>query len=67
MKYYQKGLAQLASTLSDEEKIQVKRVTEQFLKQHEYFSEVWKYLGLSQKENILNIIADGKGMIPYEK
>lgn len=47
MKYYQKGLAQLASTLSDEEKIQVKKVTEQFLKQHNYFYEVWKYLGPS--------------------
>ena len=67
MKYYQKGLAQLASTLSNEEKIQVKRVTEQLLKQHDYFSEVWKYLGPSRKENILNVIADGKGMIPYEK
>ena len=31
------------------------------------FLDVWKYLGLLQKEKILNIIADGKGIIPYEK
>ena len=36
---------------------------------HDYFSETWKYLGPTQKEKekILNIMADGKGIIPYEK
>ena len=37
------------------------------MKQHDYFSEVWKYLGPTQKENIFNIIADSKGIIPYKK
>ena len=67
LKYYQKSLAELASTLSDKEKSAVKKVTEQFLKQHDYFSEIWRYLGPSQKDTILNIIADDKGIIPYEK
>ena len=53
--------------MSEKEKIALKKVTEQFLRQHDYFSKVWKYLGPSQKEKILDIIADGKGLIPYEK
>ena len=34
---------------------------------HNYFSDTWKYLDPTQKEKILNIIDDGKGIIPYEK
>ena len=45
----------------------MEKVTKQFLRQHDYFSEVWKYLGPSQKEKTIGIIADGKGLIPYEK
>ena len=54
-------------TLSVDEKLAVKKATEQFLRQHNYFSEFWKYLGPQQKEKILNIVVDGKGIIPYEK
>ena len=32
-----------------------------------YFSEVWKYLSDQQKNKSLNIIAEGKEIIPYEK
>ena len=39
----------------------------QFFNQHSYFSEVWKYLDDSQKNKILVTIAEGKGIIPYEK
>ena len=66
LKYYQKSPAQLASTLSDKETSAFKKVTEQFLKQHDYFSEIWRYLGPSQKDKILNVIANSKGIIPYE-
>ena len=62
LKYYQKNLGQLASALSEKEKESVKKVTEQFLRQHDYFSAAWKYLEPSQKEKILDIIADGKGL-----
>ena len=54
-------------TLSVDEKLAVKKATEQFLRQHNYFSEFWKYLGPQQKEKILNIVVDGKSIIPYEK
>ena len=49
LKYYQKSLGELASTLSEEEKIAVKKLTEQLFNQHHYFSEVWPYLGTEQK------------------
>ena len=32
-----------------------------------YFSEVWKYLSDQQKNKSLDIIAEGKEIIPYEK
>ena len=67
LKYYQKRLGQLAATLSVDEKFAVKNVAEQFISQHDYFSGVWKYLGPQQKEKILDIVADGRTIIPYEK
>ena len=45
----------------------MKQLTKQFFNQHSYFSEVWKYLGDPRKNKILEIIAEGKGIIPYEK
>ena len=45
----------------------MKKLTEQFLRQHDYFSEVSKFLGPQQNEEILDIVAYGKGIIPYEK
>ena len=49
LKYYQKRLAELASTLSEDEKNSAKYLTKQFFDQHTYFSEVWKYLSDPQK------------------
>ena len=37
-----------------------------FFNQHHYFSDIWKYLGDAQKNKILDIISEGKGIIPYE-
>ena len=64
LKYYQKSLAELASTLTEDEKNSVKHLTIQFFNQHHYFSEIWKYLGDAQKNKILDIISEGKGIIP---
>ena len=50
MKYYQKSLAELARTLSEEEKAAVKKLTEQFFNQHHYFSNVWVFLNSEKKE-----------------
>ena len=65
IKYNKKGLAELASTLTEFEKNFVK-LTIQFFNQRHYFSEIWKYLGDGQKNKILHIISEGKGIIPYE-
>ena len=66
LKYYQNSLAELASALSDEEKISVKKLTEQFFNQHDYFCKVWPYLNSKKKEQVLQIASEGKSVIPYE-
>ena len=65
LKYYQKSLAELASSLTDKEKISIEKSTEQFFNQH-YFSKIWPYLNSKKKEKNLDIVSDGKGIIPYE-
>ena len=67
LKYYQKSLGELASTLTETEKSSVKKLATQFLNQHYYFGEIWKYLSNAQKTKILDIISEGKGIIPFEK
>ena len=66
LKYYQKSLAELARTLSEEEKAAVKKLTEQFFNQHHYFSNVWAFLNSEKKKKILEIVSERKGIIPYE-
>ena len=44
----------------------VKAFTDQFFNHHYYFSTVWPYLTSKIKNKILDIIADGKGIILYE-
>ena len=66
LKHYQKRLAELTSTFSDKEKISVKKSTEQFFNQHDYFPKVWPYLNSKKKDKILDIVSDGKDVIPYE-
>ena len=67
MKYFLTSLGQLASTMDEVEKTKVEKLTLQFLNQHEYFSQTWKLLSESEKKQVLDIIASGKGVIPYEK
>ena len=65
LKYYQKNLAELARTLSEEEKAAVKKLTEQFFNQHHFFSNVCAFLNSEQKKKFLEIVLEGKGIIPY--
>ena len=48
LNFYQKSLADLASTLSDEEIMAVKKVTEKFLNEH--YLTVWPYLSFEKKK-----------------
>ena len=65
LKYYQKSLAELARTLSEEEKAAVKKLTEQFFNQHHYFSNVWAFLDSEKRKKKLEIVLEGKGINPY--
>ena len=66
LKYYQKSLADLSSTLKKEEKKAAEKLTWEFFNQNYYFSTVWPYLTQKLQEKILDIITSGKGIIPYE-
>ena len=66
LKYYQKSLADLSSTLTQEEKRAAEKVMKQLLNQHYYFSTVWPYLPLKLQKKVLDIVTSGKGIIPYE-
>ena len=65
LKHYQKSLAELASTLTDEEKISIKKLKEHFFNQHYYFSKVWPHLNSKKKEKNLDIVSEGKRVIPF--
>ena len=66
LKFCQRSLSELSSTLTDEEKIAVKKLAKKFLNEHFYFSTVLPYLSFKKKEKILEIISEGKGIVPYE-
>ena len=66
LKFYQRSLGELSSTLTAEEKNAVKKLTEKFLNEHYYFCTVWPYLSSKKKDKMLGIISEGKGIIPYE-
>ena len=67
MKYYQTSLEQLSKTATDKEKEKIKELMIQFITTHNYFSLVWKTLTFLQKNKVIDIIVNGKGVIPYEK
>ena len=67
IKYYQSSLAAIVATATDEEKNRIRKLTAHFISRHSHFGQVWKNLNIVYKEKIVDIIADGKGIFPYEK
>ena len=67
IKYYQTTLAGLASTTDDTEKQNIKIAAEEFIQKHIYFGQVWPTLEKKDREKILEMIVEGKGVMPYEK
>ena len=67
LKYYQTTLTNLSSTADKNEKDKIKDVIKSFLEKHAYFYKTWGCLWTKDKESILNMIAEGKGVMPYEK
>ena len=49
LKFYQKSLGELSSTLTSEQKAAVKTLTEKFLNEHYHFSIVWPFLSINKK------------------
>ena len=67
MKYYQHSLTALSMTITPKEKSSIKKVSQKYLKQHDDFRNVWQQLDFENRKNILELLAFGKGVIPYEK
>ena len=66
LKYYQRSLAELTSSMDLKEIEKARTVMNSFLKNHQYFSTVWPFLPPTKQENIFKITCEGKGVIPYE-
>ena len=66
LKYYQRSLAELTSSMDLKEVEKAKTVMNSFLKNHHYFSTVWAFLPPTKQAEILKITCEGKGVIPYE-
>ena len=57
---------QLAQTATDNEKIAIAKITQQFLLQHDFFKNVCKNFDLKTREKVLNIIVKREGAIPHK-
>ena len=66
LKFYQRSLVDLPSILTLQEKAAVKSLAEKFLNEHYHFSAIWSFLSINKENKILEIIAQEKGVIPYE-
>ena len=49
LKFYQRSLSELSSTLTEQEQIAVKSLAEKFLNEHYYFATAWAYLSSGKK------------------
>ena len=67
LKYYQTMFADITTTADEVEKDKIKKCVQVFLSKHAYFSKIWLDIDESDKEKILDIVAEGKGALPYEK
>ena len=67
LKYYQTMFADITTTADEVEKDKIKKCVQEFLSKHAYFSKIWLDIDESDKEKILDIVAEGKGALPYEK
>ena len=66
LKYYQRSLAELTSTIEENEILRARKQMEKFLTNHLFFSTIWPFIPLHKKEKILKITCEVKGVIPYE-
>ena len=55
-----------SQTATKDEKDAIKKITQQFLLQYDYFGNVWKNLGFETQDKSPSLIAEGKGIISYK-
>ena len=67
LKYYQTTSAGLTGTADDKEKIAIRNSVTKFFEDHHYFGTVWPSIVKCEKHKILDLVAAGKGVMPYEK
>ena len=60
LKYYQRSLAELTSSMDLKEIDKARTLMISFLKNHHYFSTVWAFLPSAKQEKILKITCEGK-------
>ena len=66
LKYYQRSLAELTSSMDKIEIEKAKTSMTTFITNHYYFSTVWPFIPPINQQKILQITCEGKGVIPYE-
>ena len=66
IKYFQQSLATLASTMTDEEKLPVKKECKKLILKDESLSKKFNLCTEEDQEWVLNYLSTGKRTIPYE-
>ena len=59
LKYYQTSLANISCTVTLEEKKNIVKTVDFYLKKHSYFSNIWQSLDQNNKNKILELISKG--------
>ena len=67
LKYYQQSLPALAAAIISVEKIRIKKLNGKFLESRDYSDKFWFEIEFKNCNNILEMVASGKGTITYEK
>ena len=57
----------IIETANDFEKTNIRKVTQQFLENHSYFSTISQSLEEEDQNKVLDLVAEGKGVMPYEQ
>ena len=65
-KYYQQSLSVLASTMTDEERSNIKKECKKFIESDSKLNFKFQKCSDVDQEQVLNYLSSGKGVIPYE-
>ena len=66
IKYFQQSLGSIAASMTDNEKLAIRRECEKFIKKDPNFALNFNLCSDEEKDWVLNYLSTGKGTIPYE-